>query len=736
MKRLWVLLCTIIIFGVLAGPALADGVIIVRPIVPKPEPPPNLTVKYHRVTVTINNQVATTHIDQVFINDSGQKLEGNYIFPLPEGADISQFSMWVDGKRLEAQVLNAEEARRIYEEIVRSRRDPALLEYVGRNAFRARIYPITPYSEKRIEIEYSEVLPAENGLVRYVYPLNTEKFSSQPLQQVSVSVVISASQGIKAIYSPSHVVAVSREGDRVARVGYEDNDITPDKDFVLYYGLGNSGVGLSLLSYKPSTEDGFFLLLVAPPMEAESTELAAKDVTLVLDTSGSIRGEKLAQAKRAADYILTQLQPGDRFNIVVFSTDVQTFRPALCSLSELSAARTWLEYLVARGGTNIDRALEVAINQTQSVRPQVLLFLTDGLPTEGEINSEAILKHVAELAGKDVRLFVFGVGNDVNTFLLDTLAQEHRGASKYVQPGQNIETEVTALYEKIGQPLLTDVSLEFNGAEVNALYPYPLPDLYVGSQLSVVGRYQRGGAVSITLKGTVNGRPVRYTISQQYLATNGGEELIPRLWATRKVGYLLTQIRLHGADRELVDEVVDLAIRYGIITPYTSFLIDETEDVLSPQGRSAAAEEVSPSSSADVGQAEPTASAVGAAAVKKSVDQNRLRETDVVQDASTAPLHTVGDKTFLYRNGGWVDTQYESTLPSEAVVFASERYLQLLSQHPDWGRYLALGQDVIVVLDGRAYHFGPEGETSVAAEAQVIDNALAQILNWLKGLVN
>lgn len=234
MKRMWVLLFTIVIFGVLAVPALADGVIIPRPIVPRPEPPPNLAVKYHRVTVTIDNQVATTHIDQVFVNDSGQELEGDYIFPLPEGADISQFSMWVDGKRLEAQVLSADEARSVYEEIVRSRRDPALLEYVGRNAFRARIYPIEPFSEKRIEIEYSEVLPAENGLVRYVYPLNTEKFSSQPLQQVSISVIISASQGIKAIYSPSHVVAISREGEKVARVGYEENDITPDKDFVLY----------------------------------------------------------------------------------------------------------------------------------------------------------------------------------------------------------------------------------------------------------------------------------------------------------------------------------------------------------------------------------------------------------------------------------------------------------------------------------------------------------------------
>jgi Ca-activated chloride channel homolog len=736
MKRLWTLVFIVIFFGVLAGPVLADGVIVPRPIVPRPEPPPNLVVKYHRVTVTIDNQVATTHIDQVFYNDSDQELEGDYLFPLPEGADISQFTMWVDGKRLEAQVLTADEARRVYEEIVASRRDPALLEYVGRNAFRARIYPILPYSEKRIEIEYSEVLPAENGLVKYVYPMNTEKFSSQPLQQVSVSVLITASQGIKAVYSPSHVIAISREGDQVARVGYEETHVTPDRDFVLYYGLGSAGIGLSLLSYKPASEDGTFLLLVAPPMESESTELVAKDVTLVLDTSGSMRGEKLAQAKSAVDYILTHLQPGDRFNIIAFSTDVLTFQPALCSLSEIRAARSWVDYLVARGGTNIDRALEVAIQQTQSQRPQVLFFITDGLPTEGEINEDTILKHVADIAGKDIRLFVFGVGNDVNTSFLDTLAEEHRGASKYVQPGQNIETEVTALYDKVGQPLLTDVSLEFSGAEVSALYPYPLPDLYVGTQLSVVGRYQHGGAVNITLKGMLNGRPVSYTVSQQYLASNGGEELLPRLWATRKVGYLLTQIRLHGADQELVDEVVDLAIRYGIVTPYTSFLIDETEDVLTPQGRHAAAEQLSPSASAGSGHAQPTTSAIGAQAVQKSVDQNGLRNADVAPvDGPSAPIKTVGNKTFLYRNSGWVDTQYVSSLPVEEILYASERYQQLLSQHPEWGRYLALGQDVTVVLEGKAYHFGAQGASSAVVEPVSTDNSLVQILNWLKRIL-
>ncbi|MBC8446514.1 MAG: trypsin, partial [Chloroflexi bacterium] len=302
MKRR-ILLAAVVVLGLImatAGISYADGIII-------PEPPPhipitevrNLTIKYHRVRVTIENQVATTRIDQVFVNEAPYQVEGTYIFPLPEEAAISEFSMWVDGEKLEGQVLDKDQARRIYEDIVRRRKDPALLEYVGRNAFQAQIFPIPSHGERRVELEYSQVLSMEGGLVKYVYPLNTERFSARPLEEVTISVEIHSNEPIKAIYSASHQVAVDRRGDYNATVGYEEYDVLPDRDFELYYTISDEDFGLNLLSYREPGEDGFFLLLVAPKVEVEEREVAEQDVILVLDTSGSMRGEKLDQAKGA-----------------------------------------------------------------------------------------------------------------------------------------------------------------------------------------------------------------------------------------------------------------------------------------------------------------------------------------------------------------------------------------------------------------------------------------------------
>ena len=299
-----------------ALPARADGVII--PILPPrpphpphpPAPPPRaLAIKYHHVTVSIDDQVATTHVDQVFLNESPYDLEGDYIFPLPDGATISRFAMWVDGRPLEAQVLDRDEARRIYEEIVRERRDPALLEYADRGAFRARIYPIPAWGEKRVELEYSEVLPADAGLVRYVYPLSTEKFSSRPLDEVRVTVHLTASQEIRALYSPSHPITEERRGDREAEVVYRETRVTPSKDFVLYYSVGDGEPSANLMTYRDAGEDGFFLLLVAPGRQAAAEEVVPRDVIFVLDTSGSMRGTKIEQAKAAARSTLATSAP-------------------------------------------------------------------------------------------------------------------------------------------------------------------------------------------------------------------------------------------------------------------------------------------------------------------------------------------------------------------------------------------------------------------------------------------
>jgi len=277
-------LVLVFVFGLLVSMnplvARADGIIV--PVPPKPGPVPplkSLAIKYHRVKVTIEDRVATTHIDQVFVNELPYEVEGEYIFPLPEGVSISEFTMWVDGVKLEAQALDAEEAREIYEEIVRRRRDPALLEYAGRGAFRARIYPIPSQGERRIEIAYTEILPLEAGLVRYVYPLNTERFSTRPLEDVSVSVTIRSQEPVHDVYSPRHQVDVFREGPGLLRVGYEEHDVVPDQDFTLYYTLGDDPIMANLLSFKSPGEDGYWLLLLTPSDDAE-TEVVPKDVFL------------------------------------------------------------------------------------------------------------------------------------------------------------------------------------------------------------------------------------------------------------------------------------------------------------------------------------------------------------------------------------------------------------------------------------------------------------------------
>jgi len=698
-KRAWrIYLLVILAWALSAFPAQADGIIIPKPPPHLPRIWPQLAIKYHHVQVDISDQVATTQVDQVFLNEADFPVEGMYVFPLPDGTTITRFDMWADGKRLEGSLLDRDEARRIYEQTVRRRKDPALLEYIGRGAFQARIFPIPPHGERRIQIEYQEVLPMDQGLVRYIYPLNTEKFSARPLEEVVISVELESSAPLRAIYSPSHPVAVDRVDDHHARIGYEDRHVKPDTDFTLYYSVAQKEVGLNLLSYRSPGDDGFFLLLIAPRLEVRDEEAVAKDVICVLDTSGSMKGEKLAQAKDALGFVLDHLNPGDRFNFVAFSTGVRSYAPLLHPASEAQQAKAFVAQLQAMGGTDINRALLEALSYAGRERPTILIFLTDGLPTEGVTDAETILQNVEEVASDNVRIFSFGVGDDVNTLLLDRLAEAHRGAASYVRPGQAIDEEVSTFYAKVNTPVLTDLRLKFDSLMVEDIYPYPLPDLFAGAQLIVVGRYRDGGLTGVTLEGRVNGEPHRLSYKGLRLHQEGGEPFVARLWATRKIGHLLTQIRLHGESQELVDEVVALSIRYGLITPYTSFLVEEPEAALTDNGRR------------EIVRREMTklvreATAVsGAEAVSRAQAQRTLKIAEAPLRARQADVRIVGDRAFVLRNGVWTDTIYDpSWMKALHVVFGSEEYFRLLVQHPDWGRYFALGPEVITVLREQAY---------------------------------
>jgi Ca-activated chloride channel family protein len=693
-------------------PAKADGIIIPDPpvceICPIPSPMSQLIIRYHHVTVTIDDQIATTHVDQVFYNPNDWEVEGEYVFPIPTDAAVNNFILWMDGKPIQGEVLDADQARQTYEEIVATLRDPALLEYAEMGAMRARVYPIPPMGERRIELEYSQALTAENGLVRYIYPLGTEKFSMAPLESVSVTVNVTASQPVRAVYSPSHPISISREDENQILAGYEEKDVLPDQDFALFYSIGESEA-FHVMTFRDPTDfddrDGFFLMLLAPGIQ-ESVRAIPKDVLIVLDRSGSMEGEKFEQAQEALRYILSKLNPEDRFNLIAFSTGIELFANDLQPSFKVEDAIPWVNQLRAEGSTDINRALLEAASMIDGERPAYLIFLTDGLPTVGEVNSEKIITNLQSLFPKNMSLFAFGVGYDVDTYLLDSLAQAHHGSSTYVVPGEPLDEILSTFYSKISAPVLTDLNLDFGNLVAYDIYPHPLPDLFVGSQIAVVGRYREGGSIDVTLSGDANGNRQRYVYGDQLFAErstdlDGSITALPSLWATRKIGYLLQQVRLNGPEREIVDEIVKLSIRYGIVTPYTSYLVTEPTPLGIEEQERIAAEQFNNFSD------QAALPSFGKQAVEEAEGQSSLANADAVAAAPAEALgkvHTIGSHTFILSDGVWIDTMYDpERMEVIEIEFLSNEYFTLARNRPELAAAFALGSRVIVISGNEIY---------------------------------
>jgi len=691
------------VLGVLVAlAALASGLRADGFIVPNPGPGqtiPPLTVKYHRVTVEITNQVARTSVDQVFINNFDRDIEGTYIFPVPEGASINEFAMYVNGERIKGEILDSTRARRIYEDIVRRMRDPGLLEYLGRNMFQARVYPIPARGEKRVQISYTEVLKSENGLVKYLYPLNTERFSRDPVRDVSISVRLESQVPILNVYSPSHKVSVRKDGEGRASAGYEESGVKPDRDFVLYYSLSGDDVGLSFMDWR-GEDGGTFLLLASPRFATERDKVLDKNVVLVLDSSGSMRGNKIRQVKAAARFILEHLGRGDSFTVIDFDESVVPFTEKLVQANreQVGQALKFIDAIEDTGGTNINDALTRAMKMMPAgERPGYVLFLTDGQPTVGIAETAEILKNVSGANGAKARLFVFGVGNDVNTELLDRLASDERGTSVYIDESENIESAVSGSYEKMSSPLLSDLALSFKGIETSAVYPPVLPDLFKGSQLVLTGKYKGEGPVSVVLTGRVGREEKRFVLEGRKLAAGGAYSFIPRLWATRRVGYLLEEMRLHGGNEELVEEVRRLGLKYGLVTPYTSFLVTEPErhsrsgwkiwvPFLMPPAAPASSRPVSGKEAVDTAKATGAYKAEETAALPTS--DNILRKDD---------------KTFVLKDGVWVDADFKDGTPVKTIRFNSDEYFRLATDEPGLVKYLSAGSRMVVVYRGTAY---------------------------------
>ncbi|MDR3572942.1 MAG: VIT domain-containing protein [Anaerolineaceae bacterium] len=736
------------LLAVAFNPAQADGILIptacpmdggcpIPPIClpgrcppPLPRPISQLVIRYHHVDVKINDQVAVTHVDQVFYNPNSWQIEGEYVFPLPADAAVTNFTLWVDGKPVEGKVLDAKQASQTYQDMVNQLRDPALLEYIGRGAVEAYIYPIPPQGERRIELEYTQALPVDNGLVKYNYPLDTEKFSSLPIQSVSVTVEISSTQPIQTVYSPTHQVSVDRKDSTHATVSYVGSNILLDTNYSLYYSTGQTEA-FHLLSYRdpadPSDPDGFFMVLLAPRPD-QTVKPIPKDVLLVLDKSGSMDGEKFRQAQTALKYILKNLNSDDRFFLLSFSSDTQVYATDLSPASAASDASNWVDQQSAEGSTDINRALLEAAAVADPERPTYLIFLTDGLPTVGELDSQQILKNFASAAPANLKLFAFGVGYDVDTVLLDSLSQAHHGSSTYVKPGDQIDEVLSSFYQKISSPVMTDLKLDFGTMATYDVYPNPLPDLFTGSQVVVVGRYRAGGTADVVVHGKVDNEPQDLSYPQQNFTTDSRTSTdslatLPRLWATRKIGYLLNQVRLQGPDQETINQIVHLSILYGIVTPYTSYLVTEPS-VLGADNQSRLAQ-----GTFNNMMAAPAAPVSGQAAVNKAAGEGAMSQADVpaqVQDNNTQTIQTVGARTFVLTGSVWTDTAYDpNRMKTQKVAFLSADYFKLAESRPDVAAAMALGQQVIVMVDRQAYEVVSQGG---GTQPIVVPTVLAETL--------
>ena len=774
MRCVW-LFITVLVLTAGTLPASALGLIIVDeahwlpprhpwpPTTPIPQPPlwhPHriyapMELRKARVSTKIADQIATTRIEQEFYNPNSSRLEGTFVFPVPPGAHLDRFAMEIDGKKVDAELVNAAKAREIYESIVRKSQDPALMEYAGNDLLKVRIFPLEPNSTKKVTISYTQLLKADRGLVALTVPLSAGRFSSAPPRDFSTRIELETKAPLKSVYSPTHNLEIKRSGSHRATASFEADNSSFETDLVLYFAPENDELGLHLLTYRPVGEDGYFLLLASPGLQEEDRKIIPRDLIFVLDTSGSMAGKKLEQAQKALEFCIENLNEGDRFEVIRFATEVDTLFGGVTEWTKSSQERAmdFVRKMKPLGGTAIDDALKRALEacpesktQRNIERPCSIIFLTDGRPTVGTTDEPEILKNLKQRHMGRTRIFCFGIGTDVNTHLLDKISERTRGSTTYVLPEEDLEVKVSSFYARIKDPVLANPTFKLGDkVRFSKMHPGELPDIFLGEQLVLAGRYSGHGDTVIHLRGEIDGKTRQFTYEATFPERESENEFIARLWATRRVGWLLDEIRLHGEEKELREEVTALAREYGIVTPYTSYLIVEDEAQRNvplrfrsfqnydrdSAARSAGRQVWTQYKSESVGDAAVfgarnnamlrTAQAPSAGLAGSAAESSRaLGLSGIPRAASTGSAtpneherlaqyaqqsRFVAGKNFFINEGVWQDAavQTQSKPKPVRIAFGSEDYFALSRNRPEVRPWLALGNQVQFLLAGTVY---------------------------------
>ena len=687
------------------------------------------------VSVRVSGRIARVEVEEWFRNNGGVMDQGDYLYPLPGEAVFSNFSLFQGDQELTGETMDANKARAIYEEIVRRKKDPALIELAGHGLIRARVFPINPGETRKITLRYTQMLSRAGDALQFRYAAGRPSATAPrpgtdapppPLEPVPLTFrmqVDSAAQ-YRDPFSPTHQLRSDRSGDRLS-VQPTDNLVG---DFTLFLPLSRGLVGLTFAGHRPSSEDGYFMLTLSPGNGRGDAGAQPKDVTAVVDVSGSMSGTKMSQARAALRQLLNSLNRADRFRLIAFSGDVRSYRGGWtqASAGEIAAAQQWVGQLTADGGTNIEAALREAFHETSpNARLPIVLFLTDGLPSVGEQNPERIASQAEQAHGR-ARVFAFGVGYDVNTYLLDRISAAGRGSTQYVQSEGEVETALGGLINKISMPVLTDLQIADAPASLRDVYPAQLPDLFAGEDLVVFGRYageNRTGAVVIT--GRRNGVTERFAVEASFPGNDLSNDFIPRLWASRKIGVLTRTLRLEGSTPALQQEIRETALRYGILSEYTSYLVQEPNLVASnqPDRRFNRRLQNSSPSSAPMPVASSGQSAVAAASeaqqmrdAKSTTELDAFAKKEAAAYGGTASnVRRIGGRSFTLRSESWVDAAANETLRLVTVEPFSDAYFRLLAALPELKPY-ATGLDRAVVA-GREIRiaWGPGGLQQISA---------------------
>ena len=754
MRRLSLLLLAMLIFPGAVG---AQGWI---------EPPPRTrhagVVKLRTVeNVRVTGRIARVEVEEWFRNDGPPFGEGDYLYPLPGEAVFSNFSLYQGDQELRGEAMDAAQARRIYEEIVRSKRDPALIELAGHGLLRARVFPFGAGETRRITLRYTQVLSRAGDALHFRYaaggahqgtaipaPMPVPEPMPQPrpasretgarprvtsAAPLTFTLTADSAAQFRDAFSPTHGVRVERRDDRMI--------VRPETelhgDFAVFLPLASGLVGTTFITHRPSGEDGYFMLTLSPAQVSGAA--VPRDVAVVLDVSGSMAGDKMQQARDAIRALLGTLASSDRFRLITFSSGVTTFAAewTAASPANVQRARRWIDQVHPEGGTNISAALEEAFRaQSPPQRLPMVVFLTDGLPTAGETNVERIAQRAERERGR-TRVFAFGVGYDVNTLLLDRLSAAGRGATQYVEPGESVETELRQLATKIQHPVLADLRIEGAPVRLSEVMPRSLPDLFAGEELIVLGRYTatagpRDGAV--TLSGRRNGAVERFEARGSFAMHELENEYVARLWAARKLASLEREVGLNGASAELIGEIRSLALRYGLLSEHTAYLVQEPEML-------AAGARDGNLSGTPRPAAPPPVAAVGAQAVSRSEQQRQRRvakslaDVQDVEDSMVAgrasgdagATRSVAARTFRVRNGVWTDVLHTPSKSTVQVAPFGEAYFALVSLAPELRVYLRSFEQVVIAGERASIRVAPGGVE------RLTDAALQELLRDFRG---